>query len=216
MAYTVYPPNYFRRNDESDDALFYREPRKVVHIDEGAIEAASRLYGELLPEGGHILDLMSAWRSHLPTSYRPGKVTGLGMNADEMRDNPQLADFVIHDLNQNPRLPFPDGGFDAAICTVSVQYLTNPITVFKDVYRVLKGGAPFILTFSNRCFPTKAVAVWGSASMVQKADLVTGYLKGANFADIHAEDRSPRPRRLLAAAGDPLMGVWGYRPTIDG
>jgi len=212
------PPDYFRRPDETDDSIFYREPRKVVHIDDGAIEAASLLYGEVLPPDGHILDLMSAWRSHLPNSYTPGHVTGLGMNADEMRDNPQLNEFVVQNLNKNPTLPFADQTFSGTICTVSVQYLTDPVAVFKQVYRVSKPGAPFILTFSNRCFPTKAVAIWQSASMDKKAQLVALYLSQAGFADIHAQDRAPRPTRkgLFAASGDPLFGVWGYRPVVDG
>jgi len=212
-----YPPQYFRRPDETDDDLFYQEARKVVHIDEGAIAAAGALYGELLPAGGHILDLMSAWRTHLPPTYTPGKVTGLGMNADEMRDNPQLTDFVVHNLNKNPQLPFADKTFDAAICTVSVQYLTDPVRVFKAVYRTLRPNAVFCLTFSNRCLPTKAVAVWQSASMEQKAQLVESYLHQAGFAEIHTADRSPqRKRHLFSGLADPLIGVWGYRPAVEG
>ncbi len=212
-----FPAEYFRRQDESADENFYAAPRKVVHIDEGAIGAASQLYGDLLPENGHILDLMSAWRSHLPAIYHPTAVTGLGMNADEMRDNPQLTNFTVQNLNKNPTLPYADQAFEGAICTVSVQYLTNPPPVFKDVYRVLKPGAPFVLTFSNRCFPTKAVAIWQSASMEQKASLVATYLSDAGFADIHIEDRSPKPKRgLLGGGSDPLVGVWGFRPTVSG
>lgn len=216
---TPFPAEYYRRVDESEDDLFYRTPRKVVHIDEGAISAASELYGELLPPQGHILDLMSAWRTHLPSTYHPSRVTGLGMNADEMRDNPQLSDFVVHNLNKTPQLPFADQTFDGLICTVSIQYLTAPIPVFREVYRVLKPTAPAIFTFSNRMFPTKAVAVWQSVSMEQKAALIGVYLKEAGFADIQAEDRSPRPKRSLfgvTATSDPLIGVWGRRPAVEG
>jgi len=197
--------------------LFYQEPRKVVHIDAGAIAAASRLYGELLPDGGHILDMMSAWRSHLPPTYKAGKVSGLGMNAEEMADNPQLTDYVVQNLNTNPHLPFADRQFDGAICTVSVQYLTNPIVVFKDLYRVLKPGAVFVMTYSNRCFPTKAVAVWQASAMEQKAVLLTTYLRAAAFVDIHTADQSPKTklRSLFGGTTDPLFGVWGYRPTTE-
>jgi SAM-dependent methyltransferase len=160
---------------------------------------------------------MSAWRTHLPDTYKPGKVTGLGMNADEMRDNPQLNEFSVQNLNKNPTLPYTDQTFDGAICTVSVQYLTEPVRVFKEVYRVLKPGAPFCLTYSNRCFPTKAVMVWQSISMEQKAQLVASYLKEAGFAELHAEDRSPQQKRGLFGGGsDPLIGVWGYRPAVEG
>jgi SAM-dependent methyltransferase len=209
------PSDYFRRIDETDDELFYDSPRKVVHIDDGAIAAASRLYGELLPPDGIILDLMSAWRTHLPTSYRPAKVVGLGMNADEMRDNPQLSEFVVHNLNKTPRMPFDDTIFDASICTVSIQYLTDPISVFKDLFRVLRPDGLAVFTFSNRCFPTKAVAVWHEATMQQKAALVTNYFSTAGFVEVHAEDRTPNIRRsLFSGSGDPLVGVWAYRPAF--
>ncbi len=211
-----FPREYFQRYDESPDELFYNVPRLVVHIDDGAIAATTQLYGELLPESGHILDLMSSWRSHLPPSFK-GKVSALGMNAEEMQQNPQVDEFVVQNLNQTPRLPYTDQTFDGAVCTVSVQYLTDPVTVFTDVRRVLKPAAPFIITFSNRCFPSKAVAIWQVASMAQKAALVASYLEAAGFADIHAQDRSPQVRRGLfgTGSGDPLIGVWGRRPQSD-
>jgi SAM-dependent methyltransferase len=141
--------------DPSDDALFYATPRRVVHLEPGAIEALRARYDGLLPRPGRILDLMSSWRSHLPDGLGP--VTGLGMNAEEMADNPQLADVVVHDLNTDPRLPFADATFTAVVCAVSVQYLLQPVEVFTDARRVLMEGGPLIVSFSNRCFPTKAV-----------------------------------------------------------
>ncbi|MCS6870069.1 MAG: methyltransferase domain-containing protein [Anaerolineae bacterium] len=211
-----FPREYFQRYDESPDELFYSAPRLVVHIDDGAIAAVTQLYSELLPETGHVLDLMSSWRSHLPSSFK-GKVSALGMNAEEMRQNPQVDEFVVQNLNRTPRLPYADQTFDGAVCTVSVQYLIDPVTVFKDVRRVLKPEAPFIITFSNRCFPTKAVAIWQVTNMAQKAALVASYLEAAGFAEIRAEDRSPQARRSLfgMSSGDPLVGVWGRRPRSD-
>ncbi len=105
-------------------------------------------------------------------------VVGLGMNAAEMSDNPQLDSFVVHNLNREPALPFPDASFDAVVCAVSVQYLTRPVEVFTDVRRVLVAGAPLIVSFSNRCFPTKAVAVWlangDAAHRTSRAELLRG------------------------------------------
>ena len=93
---------FFERMDEGDDALFYRKPRLVVHIDDGAIREIGRVFEELLPVDGVILDLMSSWRSHLPAGFAKGRMVGLGLNAVEMRENPQLDDFVVHDLNREP------------------------------------------------------------------------------------------------------------------
>src|SRR6266404_6986358 len=121
-------PVAFTRDDEAPDDRFYVVPRKVVHIDDGAIAALGRLYAEVLPAGGRLLDLMSSWRSHLPPGAR--EVIGLGLNAEEMADNPQLAKSIVHDVNRDPRLPFAAGEFDGAMCAVSIQYVTHPLRLF--------------------------------------------------------------------------------------
>lgn len=201
-------PRYFRRQDESPDPEFYIEPRLTVHIDDAAIAAATAAYGELLPEEGSVLDLMSSWRSHLPGENGYGEVVGLGMNAEEMAENPQLDDYVLHDLNAEPVLPFADGRFDGAVCTVSVQYMTRPVETFAEVNRVLKPGAPFILTYSNRCFPTKAIAAWLGTSDQQHANIIATYFhESGNWGEVYAQDRSPRG----PGANDPLFVVWAYK-----
>ena len=137
----LFPPAAYTRHDETPDTEFYGYPRKVVHIDDGAIAALGRLYAEVLPAGGQLLDLMSSWRTHLPRDFRAGEVIGLGLNAEEMTDNPQLTDHVVHDLNQAPRLPFDDEAFDGAMCAVSIQYVIHPLSLFRQVRRVLRPGS---------------------------------------------------------------------------
>lgn len=181
---TNLPKEYFQRYDESSDFQFYDFPRKVVHIDEGAIGLLREHYAATLQDGDVLLDLMSSWRSHLPENLKPARVYGLGMNAEEMADNPQLDEFVVHSLNDNPKLPYDDAQFDAVLCAVSVQYLINPIAVFSDVSRVLKPGGRFIVSFSNRCFPTKAVAIWLNMTDMQHVALVASYFEAAHFANI--------------------------------
>ena len=209
LSPTNYPdwdPNLFDKQDDTPDALFYRQARKVVHIDDVAIVAATQLYAEVLPAGGRILDLMSAWRSHLPAAVAYASVTGLGMNADELADNPQLSSFVLHDLNADPRLPFADGSFDGACCTVSVQYLQKPVEVFREVARALTPGAPFAVTFSNRCFPSKAVGVWNALDDQDHMKLVTIYFQASKaWNAVHMQRRTDSGRR-----GDPLLAVWGW------
>src|SRR5437763_8253654 len=111
----VFAPAAFERDDDGPDDRFYALARKVVHIDGGAIAALGRLYAEVLPAGGRLLDLMSSWRSHLPAGMRFREVVGLGLNAEEMADNPQLTSSIVHDVNGDPRLPFEDGAFDGAM-----------------------------------------------------------------------------------------------------
>jgi SAM-dependent methyltransferase len=195
-------PAAYGREDESGDDAFYELPRKVVHLDGGAIEALGHLYTETLPTGGRLLDLMSSWRSHLPWGFPAAEVIGLGMNAEEMRDNPQLTRHLVHDVNRDPRLPFGDGEFDGAMCAVSVQYLIHPVRVFREVHRVLRANAPFVVAFSNRCFPTKAVAAWLYASDEQHTTLVRRYFEAAGgFVDVRAEDRHARSRGRTDQSG---------------
>jgi SAM-dependent methyltransferase len=133
------------------------------------------------------------------------------MNDVELEQNPQLSRWVVHDLNLEPRLPFADAEFDGAIVTVSVQYLTRPVEVFADVGRVLKPGAPFVLTYSNRCFPTKAVAIWRMLSDREHADLIGLYLRLAGvFEPTQAFDLSPNPGR-----SDPLFAVMARRTAAE-
>jgi SAM-dependent methyltransferase len=202
--YAQWDPRWFDKDDRSSDAGFYTAPRKVVHIDDSAIAAVTQLYREVLPANGALLDLMSSWRSHLPKDMTVARVAGLGMNAEEMRDNPQLTEHAVQNLNLNQTLPYADSEFDAAVCCVSVQYLQKPVDVFREVARVLKKDAPFILTFSNRCFPTKAVNIWRATDDEEHMQLVAIYFQAAGaWRDITMQDRSSK-------RGDPLFAVWAY------
>ena len=199
------PEEAFRRYDEAPDEGFYKVPRFVTHIDDRAIEAVTQLYREFFPQGGAILDLMSSWVSHLPPESVYERVVGLGMNEEELRRNPRLDEDVVQNLNTDPRLPFGDGEFDGVGICVSIDYLTRPVEVLREVGRVLKFGAPVVITFSNRCFPTKAVAVWHQLDDKGHMQLVERYLQEAgNLGNIRSLDRSPR--RLFS---DPLYAVIG-------
>src|SRR5260370_31204499 len=138
----------FSRQDEADDANFYAIPRMVVHLDEKAIVRVKDIVRRHLPPMQvRVLDLMSSFRSHLPENYPYQEVIGLGMNMAEMQANPQLARAVVHDLNKLPQLPFATAYFHAIINIVSVQYLTQPVTVFREAARVLVPGGVSIVIF---------------------------------------------------------------------
>lgn len=195
---------YFRRDDERPDVLFYAEPRLVVHIDDHAIRAIGGYLSEELPSGGVILDLMSSWRSHLPEGQAREKVVGLGLNAVEMHENPQVDESVVHDLNASAALPFRDRAFDAVILTVSVQYLTRPEQVFGEVARVLRPGSRFHVIYSNRMFPTKATAIWKALSDGDRAKLIGAYFRrSGGWGEVEARDISPR----VGGYSDPVYVV---------
>ncbi len=206
----------FMRNDESKDAIFYAKPRLITHIDSQAQGLIKALYGKYLRPGMHVLDLMSSWRSHVPESLPLGSLVGLGLNAEEMADNPQLTEYMLHDLNSDPRLPFEDRRFDAVICTVSVEYMTRPFEVFRDVARVLRPEGLFIHTFSNRWFPPKAIKIWEELSEFERMGLVSEYfLESGSYDNLRTFSARgwPRPETdryypgLLTA--DPVYAVLG-------
>jgi SAM-dependent methyltransferase len=197
-----FPAGFFDRADESGDSQFYSWPRLVTHIDEGAIAAVGALYAELELDGD-VLDIMSSWVSHFQRA--PARLTVLGMNLAELAENPQATARVVHDLNAQPELPFADASFDAVVCCVSVDYLTQPIEVFRDVARVLRPDGPFVCTFSNRCFPTKAIRGWLYASDEEHCGIVAEYFRRSGGFQEPIIDRRTPP----AHQGDPLFAVWG-------
>jgi SAM-dependent methyltransferase len=199
------PEDAFGRIDETPDEEFYRTPRLVTHIDDRAIAAVTQLYREYFLAGGEILDLMSSWISHLPPEVDYRRVIGLGMNEVELRRNDRLDSYVIHNLNADPRLPFDNAEFDGAGICVSIDYLTKPVEVVREVGRVLKVGAPLVVSFSNRCFPSKAISIWHRLDDRGHMQLAESYFREAgNWGDIRSLDRSPR--RICS---DPLYAVVG-------
>lgn len=193
----------FSRQDETPDAAFYHYPRLVTHIDAPAIAVVTQLYREYFRPDTELLDLMSSWVSHLPPEVPYRRVVGLGMNAAELRANLRLDSFVVQDLNQLPVLPFANHEFDGAAVCVSIDYLTQPVAVLREVHRVLRPNSPLVITFSNRCFPSKAIAAWHALDDRGHLALVQRYLEVAGgWQRIALLDRSPAPGR-----SDPLFAV---------
>jgi hypothetical protein len=208
----------FVRLDTRSDSAFYTMTRLLPHIDRTASEQLANIYQRFLRPGMQVLDLMSSWQSHLPEEVADLAVTGLGMNIEELQRNPRLSEHVIHDLNDRPQLPFETNQFDAAICSVSVEYLIKPIEVFREVARVVKPGAPFVVSFSERWFPPKVIAVWQEMHPFERMGLVLDYFQRSEiFSKLGTESLRglPRPADDKYAAelaeSDPVYVVWGYK-----
>lgn len=207
------PAHAFRRLDETPDAEFYRQPRFVTHIDDAARAAVTQLYREYFLPGAEVLDLMSSWVSHLPPEVPYRRVVGLGMNAAELQANPRLAAYVVQDLNHTPALPFADQEFDGAAICVSIDYLTQPVAVLREVARVLRPDSPLVVTFSNRCFPSKAIAAWHALDSRGHLALVRSYLEASGtWHRIELLDRSPQP----PGRSDPLFAVVAHAAPTAG
>jgi len=195
----------FKREDESSDSLFYQQPRFETHIDDATIDALTQVYREYLPPGSDILDLMSSWISHLPVEITYGRVSGLGMNEQELAVNPRLNDFVIHDLNETPHVPYALDSFNAVLVAVSVQYLIKPYEVFNSIGQVLKPGGVCIVSISHRLFPSKAIQAFFTLPLSARGELVESYFTSSGcFEYTRVIDRSPH-------AADPLWVVIAHK-----
>ncbi|MEM7095552.1 MAG: methyltransferase domain-containing protein [Actinomycetota bacterium] len=206
-GYRNFGPGFFERTDELPDGEFYRPPRFVQHIDDGAIAGVGALYHELALNG-RVLDLMSSWVSHFRSP--PEHLTALGMNPAELVANEQAAETLVHDLNVDPLLPWPDDHFDDATCVVSVDYLVQPLEVFEEVRRVVRPGGRFVCTFSNRCFPTKAIRGWLIASESFRTELVATYFRLTGW------DEPTIETRIVGGPVDPLYAVWATHGSSEG
>ena len=204
------PQGAFAKIDAEEDDLFYEPPRLVCHIDEGAIAALTEFYRVALPAGGVLLDLMSSWVSHLPPEIDYAEVIGHGMNATELAANPRLTRWFVQNLNRDTKLPLADTSVDAAMVCVSIQYLQQPAVVLREVSRVLRPGSPLVISFSNRCFWTKAVAIWRALDDDGHARLVERYLGRAGFERIETHQLA----EWVEDVSDPMTAVVGRSPAV--
>jgi ubiquinone/menaquinone biosynthesis C-methylase UbiE len=204
------PQGAFAKIDAEEDDLFYEPPRLVCHIDEGSIAALTEFYRVALPAGGVLLDLMSSWVSHLPPEIDYAEVIGHGMNATELAANPRLTRWFVQNLHRDTKLPLADTSVDAAMVCVSIQYLQQPAAVLREVSRVLRPGSPLVISFSNRCFWTKAVAIWRALDDDGHARLVERYLGRAGFERIETHQLA----EWVEDVSDPMTAVVGRSPAV--
>jgi len=204
------PQGAFAKIDAEDDELFYEPPRLVCHIDDAAIAALTEFYRVVLPAGGVLVDLMSSWVSHLPPEIAYAEVIGHGMNATELAANPRLSRWFMQNLNNRTTLPLTDASVDAVTICVSVQYLQQPVAVLREVARVLRPGTPLVISFSNRCFWTKAVAIWRALDDEGHAGLVERYLRHAGFERIETHQLA----EWVEDVSDPMTAVVGRAPAV--
>lgn len=190
-------------DETAHDPIFVSEA-PYTRIDDAAIAAVTNLYREVLPQGGAILDVMSGWVPHLAPEAPYRRVVGIGIDRCALAENPFLDEWRVQDLNRNPFLPFAASEFDGATICAAIQYLARPAEVLRDIARVLRPGAPLVVTFSNRCVATKAIGCWCLHDETGQLCLVAQHFAAAgNWADIRCLDRTP------PGGGQPLYAVIG-------
>ena len=200
----------FHRVDEARDTLFYKVPRLVIHVDQNVSNALTDYFKNNLPQNSKILDLMSSFSSHLPSYLDYSLVCGLGLNEVEMKKNPRLTTCLIHDINTSPTLPFAENVFDNCLVSFSIQYSIKPISLIADIGRILKPGGSCHIAFSNRMFPSKAVAIWRVASDQERLELISHYFEQSDVFN------TPRTEQLVKQGKgyDPLYVVKAVRKTV--
>jgi hypothetical protein len=194
---TSYRPKYdrwpydssdFKRYDESDDGIFYNQPRLVTHIDDNAVNALTRYYDTTLPREGKIMDVCTSWKSFYPTEVKDAvqkgqlEVYGIGLNAEEMGLNGVFQNnerWRVMDLNRPPHdvrsaWPQQDLKFHAITCVVSIDYLNRPLEVCKNLLEATVEGGKIHLAISNRCFPNKVIRRWMMLNEQSRLELVGG------------------------------------------
>jgi len=209
----------FSRLDESDDSIFYSRDRFVQHLDSLALSTVEKIIQELVIEKTPaILDLMASWDSHIPPTIQAETVVGLGLNRNELARNETLTDWVYHDLNKDPSLPFPDNTFDVVLNVVSVDYMTKPFDVFREVNRILKPGGLFLVIFSSRLFEQKAVKIWRQSSEEERILLVEEFFtRDGTFTrpQLFTSKGKPRPKddkyAHLGIPSDPIYAVYAEK-----
>lgn len=207
-----------RRLDESPDMLFYGKPRLTQHIDDYAMNCVEQIQARFVQAGMSVLDLMSSWQTHLPTKINVKALTGLGLNETELKQNKRLNSYCIYDLNANPDLPFKEQTFDTVLCSLSIEYLTQPLEVFTEVARVLKPGGYFVVTFSNRWFEPKTIRLWTELHEFERMGLVLEYFR---HDGLYGDLNTYSVRGIARPANDkyygrlpysdPVYAVWGRR-----
>jgi SAM-dependent methyltransferase len=144
------------------------------------------------------------------------------MNESELKCNPSLNNgYTVQDLNKNPSLTqFSSNTFDAVLCSVSVDYLINPLKVFNDIGRILKPNGQFITSFSNRCFPTKVIGKWLKMNEKQRVEWIANYflLTNTYFDTNTVRAYSFFDDTFLPTSenefSDPMYIVLGHKKTV--
>lgn len=224
--------NDFARIDYYNDGLFYALPRLVYHIDEPAVCALTQHYRRSIAKNSDVLDICSSWVSHYPTEFpeKMNSIRGTGMNPIELFLNDQLTDgFVVADLNGDDLINKPSDKFyegiddegrrdlfsawedesvDVITCALSIDYLIDPVKVLKACNRILRPGGKIIVSFSNRCFGTKAIRVWRVNKNSFHVELVNAFFKYAgNYESPLAYDITPTIPDRNKKYRDPLFVV---------
>lgn len=202
-------PAAFTRANNEVDTIFFSSRQENTLMDAGARTAVTALYQTALPAGGSVLDLMCGALSHFPQEAHFTSVVGVDVSRAALDENNALTERVVQDLNVTPMLDLPDESMDAVCLCDGLAYLTQPLVVLKEACRVLRPGAPLIVTFSDNFHAAKAVALWQALEPADRVRLVSILLSRAGFVELDTGEVVPPED--LNAWNDTVHAVIGRR-----
>ena len=198
------------KSDNSDDEIFYQQPRFVHHLSDSFRTRLTNLYSEYLLKHYIILDLMSSWVSHLPPNIRYKKVIGHGMNQAELSSNERLDRFFVQNLNKKQNMPIEDSSVDVGLIVAGWQYLQYPEKVSLELSRVIKSDSLLIISFTNRAFWTKAPNIWTYSSEEKRIEYVTSVLTSNGWRIEKILNEKTQDKKLFgfySSESDPFFSV---------
>jgi len=202
MVRKLLTDNQRRKEDNSDDSLFYAMPRFVHHLDINFRSRLTNLYKKRISEKSILLDLMSSWVSHLPDKVKYKRVIGHGLNRVELEKNIRLDSFWVQDLNVNHKFPLDDSSIDVCLMAAAWQYLQYPEEIAAEIKRVVSPGGLLIVSFSNRAFWIKTPSVWKESSDSGRIEYIRNVLTSEGWSNIEVFIAKEEPKSIL-----PLLGI---------
>ena len=174
--------NYQRKKlDESNDEIFYSDPKFVYHLDANFRNYLSSIYKSEIKDYSNVVDLMSSWDSYLPSEKKYKKIIGHGLNRAELEKNKSLNSFWIQNFNLKQEIPLDNGITDYCLMVAAWQYLQYPENLTKEIARILNDEGKIIISFSNRAFWHKAPNIWTSSTEEERVKYVRKVLISNGF-----------------------------------
>ena len=176
--------NYQRKKlDETDDAIFYSEPRFVYHLDSNFRKCLKNVYKKEIFKDSVVLDLMSSWDSYLPKETKYKKIIGHGLNKQELTRNKALEEYWVQNFNLDQKIPLEDQSIDACLMVAAWQYLQYPELLAREISRILSSEGKFLISFSNRAFWHKSPNIWVNSNEEERIIYVRKVLVSNGFKE---------------------------------
>jgi SAM-dependent methyltransferase len=146
-----------------------------------------------------VLDAGAGRGNRFPYDFRKHVARVVGVDVDHgVLDNPNLTEAVVTDLAS---LPFDEAEFDLAFSRAVFEHLDRPLSVLRELRRVLKPGAHLLIHTPNRWhYVTIAAAItpvgfhtWYTSKLGREAS--------ATFPTRYRANDPPTIRRLAAGSG---------------